>query len=661
MDLLLVALAIQFGASLLALLLTRYPRESTIFGAGGAVVAAVLGVVPAFRALLGEPLDIIKLPWGKLQGAFHIEADPLSGFFLVPVFVLSGFTAVYGAAYLYGSRHERSLGIPWFFFNVFVAGMVLTLLARSVFLFVMAWEIMSLAAFFLVTLEHEREEVRKAGWFYLVAAHLGVAFLLAAFLLLGRIAHGLDFNAFLTLELPPVIAVAVFVLALIGFGTKAGLVPFHVWLPEAHPAAPSHVSALMSGVMIKMGLYGFLRIITFLGPPASWLGLTLAIMGLLTAIVGIALAGQQRDMKRVLAYSSIENIGLIVLALGIGFWGQTTHRPDVAALGMTAALLHTWNHALMKGLLFLAAGSVLHGTGTKDMERLGGVLRRMPWTGTAFIIGAVAIAALPPLNGFTGKWLLYLGLIQGGKEQGHGLGIAAFLAVGLLALVGGLAVIAFVRLCGIVLLGSPRTEASSDAHESSRWMLVPMAALMLLCVLMATGPALVVSAQSEVLRQMHIRDETAKTSLAVLGFVNLITLAVVALAGTGLVLILRRRQTNGGSTWGCGYAQPTPRIQYTGRSFAQMLGDHLLPRLLRPRRHRKTPEGLFPPAGEFSAESPDPISDKVYLPFFARWARRFAWLRILQQGQVHIYLFYIVVTVVLALTWISLRGWWGVS
>src|SRR5439155_4986294 len=239
------------------------------------------------------------------------------------------------------------------------------------------------------------------GWVYLIATHLGAAFLLAAFAVLGSHAGSLEFAAIQSqLNMSAVGAGVVFLLALVGFGAKAGLVPFHVWLPEAHPAAPSHVSALMSGVMIKMGLYGMLRIWTFLGQPAPWWGPTLAGMGLLTGLVGIALALQQRDVKRVLAYSSIENMGLIALALGVGLWGMASGLPTVAGLGMTAGLLHVWNHALMKALMFFAAGSVLHGTGIKDMEKLGGLMKRMPWTASAMMVGAVAIAALPPLNGF---------------------------------------------------------------------------------------------------------------------------------------------------------------------------------------------------------------------------------------------------------------------
>ncbi|MFO0965345.1 MAG: proton-conducting transporter membrane subunit, partial [Gemmataceae bacterium] len=456
MSLLLLALALFVLGGIAAFLLSAAPRAATLTGASSAAAGCLLALIPTLGVLLDGDTLALRFAWDDAHGAFSVALDGLSAFFLLPVLVLAGLAAVYGADYLLAYRHEKRLGAPWLFFNLFVAGMTLVVIARTVFLFLAAWEVMSIAAYFLVTFEHEKAEVRRAGWVYLVATHLGVAFLFVAFLLLGGQAGSLDFAALRALpQLSPVLTGLVFGAALIGFGAKAGFVPFHVWLPEAHPAAPSHVSALMSGVMIKMGLYGLLRVLTFLGAPAPWWGATLASLGLLTALVGVALALSQRDIKRVLAYSSIENIGLIALALGLGLWGWANHLPALAALAVTAGLLHIWNHSLMKGLMFFAAGSVLHGAGTKDMEKLGGLLRRMPWTGGLMIAGAVAIAALPPLNGFVGKWLLYLGLFHAGLDTDSG-NLSALLSVGLLALIGGLAAVAFVRLAGVVLLGAPR-------------------------------------------------------------------------------------------------------------------------------------------------------------------------------------------------------------
>lgn len=640
----------------------------TVCGAGVGVVACVLGLIPTLRVLCGGAPESVCLDWDAAHGAFCVGLDALSAFFLLPVLGLSALAAVYGGNYLLAYRGKKSLVSAWFFFNLFVAGMVLVVIARTAFLFLLAWEVMSLSAYFLVTFEHEKPEVRRAGWIYLIATHLGVAFLFAMFLLLGRHANSLEFSAFLRMPaLSAGLAGWIFVLALIGFGAKAGLVPFHVWLPEAHPAAPSHVSALMSGVMIKMGLYGLLRVMTFLGEPVLWWGPTLAGIGLLTALVGIALALHQRDIKRVLAYSSIENMGLITLALGIGVWGQANHLRVLAALGMTAALLHIWNHALMKGLMFLAAGSVLRGTGTRDMEQLGGLMKRMPWTGSVMIGGAVAIAALPPMNGFVGKWLMYLGLMNYGLGTGGIRGLAALLAVGLLAFIGGLAALAFVRLIGIVLLGSSRSESASHAHESSPWMLGPMLVLLSLCVTAAVIPQLVVGLLASILGQLlGVRGadalldfEASEAPLSILGSLDAWTLGAIGFTAATLLVLMRRTARAEGPTWGCGYIRPTRRMQYTGSSFAEMLAEHLLPGFLRPRTSRSAPQGLFPVRGEFASECPDPVTEKVYEPLFARWAGWFARLRVLQQGKVHVYLVYVMLVVVLALAWVSVRTWWA--
>ena len=451
MDLLLVALALIAAGGLLALacspkpfvgsLATSATKQQTFLATTVAVICVVvgagIGLVPVIHTLANGTTDSLRLDWDKPHGALVVGLDSLSAFFLAPVLTLSALAAVYGGAYLHEYRDRKPLGTVWFFFCMFVAGMVLVVIARAAVLFLLAWEVMSLSAFFLVTFEHEQAESRRAGWVYLVATHLGVAFLFALFTLLSDHSGSTEFSAYVSsAKTVPALSGVLFILALVGFGTKAGLVPLHVWLPEAHAAAPSHVSALMSGVMIKMGVYGLLRTLTFLGPLQAWWGVTLVVAGSMTAVLGIAFATYQRDIKRVLAYSSVENVGLIVLALGIGLWGAANGRPVVAVFGASACLLHIWNHAAMKGLMFFAAGGIVHGTGTRDMERLGGLMKRMPWNGGMMVLGAVAIAALPPLNGFTGKWLIYRGLAEWGIGPSPDGGLGPLLLIGILALVG---------------------------------------------------------------------------------------------------------------------------------------------------------------------------------------------------------------------------------
>jgi formate hydrogenlyase subunit 3/multisubunit Na+/H+ antiporter MnhD subunit len=666
MEVLLGAVGLLLASGLAALAMGRRGRASAALGAAGAVASCLGAAVPTVRVLCGgQPLEY-RLPWPVPGGAFAVGLDVLSAYFLLPVLLLAALAAVYGGKYMQEFASRRSLGAPAFFLNLLVASMVMVLVARNGLLFLAAWELMSLSAYFLVTFEHERAEVRRAGWIYLVATHLGAAFLFALFMLLGRAAGGLDFAGFgAVASWGAGWSALLFLFALVGFGAKAGFVPWHVWLPEAHPAAPSHVSAIMSGVMIKTGLYGILRIATFLGEPAEWWGPLLIVIGLTGGLVGISLALSQRDLKRALAYSSIENVGLIALGLGVGFWGKTSGHPAMAVLGFAGGLLHVWNHALMKGLMFLAAGSVVHGAGTRDAERLGGLLKRMPQTGTAMILGSVAICGLPPLNGFVSEWLMYMGLMHGGLSHEGMSRVVLLLSVGLVAITGALALVCFMRIVGTVLLGEARGDAAAHAHESSAWMLAPMGVLGAACVIIAVLPGvvlgtiagvvnLVVGMPANEFEQQLASADSPVGALAALNVGLWVALGIV----TALLAALRRRESSAtDGTWGCGYARPTARMQYTGGSFVEFLVMRTFPRLLRPRRALSEPHGLFPSDAAFASESPDPLTERVYVPFFARWAARFSRLRWVQQGKIHLYVIYILVVLVAALAWVSVRAW----
>lgn len=662
MNILLIAVGLLLAGGVFSLLSTRSPRWATGLGAGSALVGCVLGLWPAVSGLLGGAVGSFRMPWAVPGGEFYVRMDPLSAFFLIPIFGLSALAAVYGGSYLLAYKDRKSLGAVWFFFNLFVAAMALVVVARQAVLFMVAWEVMSVAAFFLVTFEHEKKEVRGAGWIYLIATHLGGLVLLAMFLLLGRTSGSLDFDTFVV---PGATAgVVVFCLALVGFGTKAGMVPLHIWLPEAHPAAPSHVSALMSGVMIKLGLYGLLRVMMFLGPPAVWWGPLLVVVGFLGAVLGISFALFQRDLKRALAYSSIENMGLILLALGLGLWGLTSHHSLVAALGLTAAFLHVWNHAMMKSLMFFGAGSVIHGAGGRDIERLGGLMKRMPRTGVAMVVGAVAIAALPPLNGFVSEWLIYLALLHGGLEFSGGASVVMMLGVGLLALVGAMALLCFVRLVGIVLLGEPRSDDARQAHESSRWMMTPLAVLAGLCIAAALLPGVLVKAFSGVICHtfgisMAPFDAALKASsaLPVLGGVNAVIWLLLGLVALFFIYAIRRGKVVADSTWGCGYLAPATSIQYTGQSFAEMMVSRLFLRSFRPKTHVVVPRDVFPAGGKMTTSYPDTLNRVIYQPLFNWLAGRFASLRWLQQGKIQFYMIYFVVILLLAFSWQVIRQW----
>jgi formate hydrogenlyase subunit 3/multisubunit Na+/H+ antiporter MnhD subunit len=657
---LLVALGVLAGTGLFALGASRWPRAAAGAAALGAVVAAALGVGPALDSLRGGLTTTVTAPWVLPTGAVQLGIDPLTAFFMLPLLVMGAICGVYGFFYMESTWSRRAAGPPAFFFNLMLASMVLVLLARGAVILLVAWEIMTLASYLLVTFEHEEAEVRRAGWVYLIAGHIGVAFLVAFFLVLGRQAAGLGFTELAASHAGGAFGVLVLLLAIVGFGVKAGIVPLHVWLPEAHAAAPSHVSALMSGVLIKLGLYGILRALTFLAP-ARWPGPLLLAIGVMGGLLGISLALYQRDMKRVLAYSSIENVGVMLIGIGLGIWATRTGHPYVAALGVCGGLLHVWNHSLMKGLMFLGAGSVLHGAGSKDLERLGGLLRRMPGTGTSMIVGAVAITSLPPLNGFASEWLVYLGLLGGGLELGSGPGLVLFLVTAALATMGVLATLCFVRLVGVCLLGQPRSKPAADAHESPFGIVAPLALLVLACAAMALFARHLVPMLGRVAEEVLGTPLDVAPAASRLGGIATISVAVwIAIgAGAALLAVLLRGRRAADDTWGCGYVAPTARMQYTGRSFAEIMAEHLLPPMFRARVAVKAPRGIFAEPTSISSDSTDPVTRSVYEPFLGTWAKRFARLRWVQQGSLHIYLVYILAAVTSALAWTSLRRLWG--
>jgi formate hydrogenlyase subunit 3/multisubunit Na+/H+ antiporter MnhD subunit len=654
----LIALALIMVGGTGALLTRGAPKLSTLLGLWGNVLGAVLGMVGAIRVLLSPlPSEAIRYPWSVPYGSFYVEVDALSAFFLLPIFLLTGLAAVYGARYLSGPKYHSRLGSHWFFFNTLAASMVMVIVARNAILFLVAWEVMALASFFLVTMESERESVQRAGWTYLVATHLGTMALFFLFILMGSNTGSLDFDRIVAagLEIHPQTSLF-FVLALIGFGTKAGIVPLHVWLPEAHPAAPSHVSAVMSGVMIKTGIYGIMRTLTWVGTPhMSWAVVLIAI-GLISGVLGVLMALAQHDLKRLLAYHSVENIGIIFLGLGIGALGQAAGQPLLVVLGYGGALMHTLNHAIFKGLLFLGAGSVLHGAGTLDLEHTGGLLKRMPWTGTLFLTGAVAICGLPPLNGFISEFMIYYGAFQGVQSLDSWGAVTALVAIISLALIGGLAVACFTKAFGVVFLGEPRSQQAAQAHESGKSMLWPMAILAVLCLIIGLSVPLFISILKPALALMtempladiFIAFDQIRTPLVLVSGMALIFAAFIA-----VLVWLRRTKLSGRAseqtvTWDCGYAQPTPRMQYTASSFAQPLLT-LTGGFIGFRKRVPKLDGYFPSSAAFSTEAPDVYKESFWQPVFrgAEWLLlKFRWM---QTGSIHLYILYIALTLIVLL------------
>src|SRR6266542_344381 len=400
----------------------------------------VIGLAGAVRVLVSVQPESVSAASFMPGGAIHLQIDTLAAFFLLPVFGLSILTAIYGGSYMSSHGERRGTAASWFHLNLLTAGMAAVVAAHDGLLFLLAWEIMALSPFFLVIFDDRQEGVRHAAWTYLAATHLGTAFLLVLFVLLGGLAGSSDFDAYrVALNANPTLCSVVFVLALIGFGSKAGIVPAHVWLPEAHPVAPSHASALMSGAMIKIGIYGLVRVLTLLGTPQPWWGWTLIVIGASSGVLGVLFALAQHDLKRLLAYHSVENIGIILLGIGIGVLGLATGMLPLAVIGFAAGLLHVINHSIFKGLLFLGAGAVQHGAHSLELEELGGLLKRMPWTGTAFLIGAAAIVGLPPLNGFVSEFLLFYAGFTAVMQPAASIALAGLVAIIIMGLISGLA------------------------------------------------------------------------------------------------------------------------------------------------------------------------------------------------------------------------------
>jgi formate hydrogenlyase subunit 3/multisubunit Na+/H+ antiporter MnhD subunit len=634
-----------------ALLLGRHPRFASAAAASAVWVGCLAAVAPVTAALTNGPPAVLSLAWGLPWGAFTIRLDALSAFFMLPLLILAPLAALYGRAY-----GKESAGTGWFCFNLLVASMVLLISAADAVLFLVAWETMAIASFLLVVTEHRLGSVRKAGWIYLVATHMGAAALLVFFALLGGQAGSFAFDRFCALGGPaPTLATPLFALALVGFGSKAGIVPLHIWLPEAHPAAPSHVSALMSGVMIKTGIYGLLRALTFLAPaPPAW-GWTLVILGLAGGIFGAALALAQNDMKRLLAYSSVENIGIICLALGAGLLGVSWHMPALAALGVAGALVHVLNHALAKGLLFFGAGSVLHATGSRQMDQLGGLLKSMSWTGFSFLAGAAALSALPPFNGFAGELLIYLAGVRAGLSgTTPAIALAALLLAGL-ALIGGLAAAGFTKAVGTVFLGEPRSRQAARSHEAVGSMRWPMVLLAALCLIIGLAAPLLLSLAAPASRVVTGSAAAAPPALwtatgAVLLKVSWTAVGLLLLAA---VLFLTRRKLAadhrldkaGGATWDCGYARPTARMQYTGSSYSQPLVE-LLGSVVHPQHHGHAVSGYFPRNAGFATQIPDIARQWLFAPLFRFIARSLSPLLALQHGRIHLYVLYVAVVLI---------------
>ncbi|CDX19261.1 hydrogenase 4, membrane subunit [Mesorhizobium plurifarium] len=578
--LLLCGPAALLATAVLAAAVSRHSFATRLVYGAAFVISAVLVVIVAGHLAGNSGEASATLPLGLPWTGARFRLDGLSAFFLLVVNLGGAIASLYGLGY---GRHESAPHRVMPFYPAFLAGMNLVVLANDAFSFLLSWEFMSLASWALVMAHHRDEANRRAGYIYLVMASFGTMALLLAFGLLAGPAGTYAFDAMRTAHPGPLAAGAVLVLMLLGAGSKAGLVPLHAWLPLAHPAAPSHVSALMSGIMTKVAIYGFIRVVfDLLGEPAWWSGIAVLLIGGMTAVLGILHALMEKDLKRLLAYSTIENIGVIFTSLGLALAFKANAMPSAAALAFTAALFHVLNHSFFKSLLFFGAGAVLTSTGERDMEKLGGLIHRLPVTSFVFLVGCVSISALPPFNGFASEWLVFQAILRSPELPQWGLKVIVPAVGGMLALAAALAAACFVKAFGITFLGRARSAAVERAHEVDRWSLAAMAVLAAFCLLAGILPGFVIDALSPVTISLigdRMPVQMAEPWLSIVpiaesrsSYNGLLVFVFVTVSASFAAFFIHRFASHAlrrGIAWGCGFADAVPAAQYTAVSFAQ--------------------------------------------------------------------------------------------
>jgi len=634
--------------------------------------ASLLAVVSGIWAVAGGGIFKVVLPAGLPDLPFHIRLDNLSGFFLVVAGLLAFFVSIYSIGYVKGFLGHRSITSLVVFYALFLAGMFLVVLADDAFFFLIAWEMMAAASYFLVLFEDEKMENRRAAFLYLVVAHVGAIAILLSFGIMAGLATGFTgfssytFDAMRETELPVGWASLAFLLAFFGFSAKAGVIPLHVWLPEAHPVAPSNISALMSGVMLKTAIYGIVRVVfDLIGVFPWWWGALVLVFGLVSAVMGVLYALMQHDLKRLLAYHSVENIGIILIGIGLAMIFSSFDMSLLAALALIAGLYHTLNHAMFKGLLFMGAGAVLHATHERNMEEMGGLIRFMPWTAAFFLVGCISISALPPFNGFVSEWLTYQAFLLSPALPSPLLNLLIPLGAALLALTSALAAACFVKAFGVTFLGHQRGHHQGRVHEVRWSMRIGMLLAALTCLGLGVLPTVVIQWMDPIAEELvggtiaasasgfgwmwltPVAAERASYS-APIAFLGILAVVVV----TYLLLHTRPGAIRRVPLWDCGFEKITSRMQYTATSFSMPLRrifGYLFSikesvTQLPPATHPSYPERLH-----YHLRVRDRIWGWLYQPVIdaSFWLSR----RIgrMQHGHIQVYLIYSFVTIVVLL------------
>ena len=645
MDLFLLALGVMLAGGVLSLATYKkfvlMKTLSLVFTTMGSLIG-LFSLLTYFR----HP-TITTVSWSWLH-LFEIsfEMDSISAFFQLLIFVIAPIATLYSFHYMDNARHATKTAINYFFFAMLNVSMALVTVANNIITFALVWEIMSLSSFFLVVYQYHVSENRKAGLLYFIFCQGGALFLFAAFAVIYSHTNSFSFDQIA--QIPATSKFIVFILALIGFGSKAGIFPLHIWLPHAHPAAPSHISAMMSGVMIKMGIFGIVRMYGLLGDSSLIYGQIILIAGAISGVLGVVYALGKHDIKKLLAYHSVENIGIILIGAGVGMLGVSMGNNTVAAFGFAGSFLHVVNHSIFKSLLFMGAGAILQKTKTRQIDQLGGLGKKMPITGKTFLIGSISISGLPPFNGFVSEFLIFYGAFHGLMLPGSSF-LLMILAIVSLAVIGGLASACFTKVVGVVFLGEPRSKNAASASEAKITMTSSMIFLAASCVIIGVWPEPFVR-----LAFMGLSDLTLVGFVPIDGFVVLIrniTMASGLFIGLVLGVVgLRRlfyqnKQVDHGPTWGCGFTKPTVKMQYTGASYAMSIVEFY--------RHFVVIKGfysgikkIFPGQTTYSTHVEDiaqaNMENKIVNPLL-RLLGRLLWI---QNGNIQLYISYIVLTII---------------
>ena len=640
------------------------PRKHQLFAHYFAQVMSILGstliLITAGIYLLSGETALLKVAF---VGRYMLAIDGWSSVFLCITGLAGILTSIFAVDYAlaYIGKRLRELSGLW---NLFLLSMVLVLVAQSTVSFLVSWEVMAIVSFLLVNHDSEKRETWQAAYQYLVMTHIGTAAIMIAFFVVGSGSNGFNFSELNISQFETTARNLAFTAAFLGFALKAGLVPLHVWLPNAHPAAPSHVSALMSGVMLKVAVYGFGRFIfDFLGPVDFWWGALVLVVGLLSAFFGALYAQMEKDIKRILAYSSVENMGIVFAAIGAGMLLLTTSHKEYAVIGFTAAIVHSFNHSIMKSLMFMVAGAVNHAVDDKNIEKMGGLAKLMPWTAGCALTGSLALAALPLTNGFIGEWLMFHSFaFLAQADAGTGVRLLAALAFILSGLASALALGCFVRVFGVVFLGRPRARRAESAHEVSRFMLAAMlipAFLIFVSGILASPIVTIAQHVAEanlpdlnMLNEEHLLIWGKDSGMLNYDTFVLLIAAVVITIFAWLIIYRGQVFVKRDVIWNCG-TEPTLRQQYSGTGFSKPI-RRAFDFLLKPRREvvfLQKENKYFGRSMAYTLTIPDRFTEKLYIPLQHHLVKTASFLRRIQAGSVRIYIGYVMVAMVLVLIW----------